>query len=191
MILATFARVFSDATLWRGNFSGHVPRLAACAVKGTWASRDAIERRVRELAGSVQDKWVSDPRAFWMLYAGPLKSAVATTDGVLNSDDFPVFEYLAGRSSRSARKRFLEDGWLEFSKILGTDHTYDQLTPWPNQGREVGHLFTELSTLYLKNEQSPDNSTARNLRLQRKRLKALLPEDLQKPDPTVSELRSM
>ena len=191
IILKTFAQVFPDATLWRGNFSGRLPRLAACAMKGPWTSRETIERRVQALAGSVDDKWISDPRALWMLYAGPLKTAVAMIDSEINSDDFPVFEFLAGRSTQGARSRFLQNEWLEFSERLGTDHTYDGVTPWPNDGREAGHLFTEVSTLYLQNDQQPDNSTARTLRLQRKKLKALLPDDLRKPDSTVSELRSL
>jgi len=37
----------------------------------------------------------------------------------------------------------------------------------------------------------PEYAIARKLRLGRKKLKALLPEDLQKPDSTVSELRSL
>lgn len=191
IILKTFAEVFTDATLWRGNFSGRLPRLAACAMKGPWTSSETIERRVQALAGSVDDKWVSDPRALWMLYAGPLKTVVATIASEINSDDFPVFEYLAGRSTHAARRRFLQNEWLEFSERLGMDHTYDDVTPWPNHGREAGHLFTEVSTLYLKNDQQPDNNTALTLRLRRKKLKAMLPKDLQKPDPTVSEMRSL
>lgn len=191
IILNTFAEVFPDATLWRGNFSGRLPRLAACAMKGPWTSREAIEQRVQALAGSVEDKWVSDPRALWMLYAGPLKTAVAIIDSDINSDDFPVFEYLAGRSTPGARERFLQNKWLAFSEHLSTDHTYDDITSWPNQGREAGHLFTEVSSLYLKNYKKPDNNTALTLRLQRNKLKTLLPKDLQTPDPTVSELRSM
>jgi len=191
IILNTFAQVFPDATLWRGNFSGRLPRLAACAINGPWTSRETVERRVQELAGSVEDKWVSDPRAFWMLYAGPLKTAVTIIDSVINSDNHPVFEYLAGRSTHGARNQFLYNEWLEFSERLSTNHTYDDITSWPNQGREVGHLFTEVSSLYIKNNQNPDNNTARTLRLRRKKLKAMLPEDLQKPDSTVSELRSL
>jgi spermidine synthase len=191
VILKTFSQVFPHATLWRGNFSGNLPRLAACAMKGPWTSRETIEGRIQALAGSVEDKWVSDPRAFWMLYAGPLKTALATIDSDINSDDFPVFEYLAGRSSRGERKRFLQNEWLAFSEHLGKDHRYDDVAPWPNQGREIGHLYTELSTLYLKNRKHPDNDTARNLRLQRERLKALLPDDLRKPDPTISEMQSL
>lgn len=191
IILQTFGEVFPDATLWRGNFSGSLPRLAACAMKGPWTSRETIEQRVQALAGMVDDTWARDPRALWMLYAGPLETALALIDSDINSDDFPVFEYLAGRSTRGARNRFLQNGWLEFSERVSRNHDHDGALSWPNEGRETGHLFTEVSALYLMNDRKPDNSTARKLRLGRKKLKALLPEDLRKPDSTVSELRSM
>lgn len=189
MILRTFYTTFPNATLWRGNFSGSLPRMAACGTNEEWATPADIERRVFSLAGRINDRWVTDPKAFWMMYAGPLRTLIDS--GPINTDDLPLFEFLAARSSAAARERFLQGEWLTLSAKLGAGYPQDDNSGWPNWGREPGHLFTEVSALYVRNRQKPDNDTARLLNQQRRKLKSLLPEHLYKPDPTVSEMKSL
>ena len=74
--------------------------ISAVALGRQWKqpSVEQVEARVRELAAVETDPWVTDPRAFWMLYVGPLAAgAAALADVPRNSDVHPRFDFLGAR----------------------------------------------------------------------------------------------
>jgi spermidine synthase len=112
-LVATFLEVFPEATLWRGEFMARRPVAALVAAPGPGWTPQQVEERVRWLAGrGVEDRWVTDVDGFWMLFMGPLSALAGdVAESPRNSDDRPVFGYLAARSLEPDRTRFLTEGW--------------------------------------------------------------------------------
>ncbi len=187
MVLATFHQVFPDATLWRANFSARFPRLAVIGRNGKWPNASKVEKRTRELSQVVDDRWVTDPEAIWMLYMGSLKAAIdIQQDIVLNTDNHPAFEYLAGRSSQSEREEFLKSGWLDFGdRIQQADN---RIANWPLWGISAGQLYALADAQFSKDQKKGAlyRTTEQNNLL--KKLRKLVPANILVTDPTVAEI---
>src|SRR5262249_45196816 len=120
-IAATFLSVFPNAAVWRADFYARtIPRVALCGFRGAPPSVESTDARVRALAArGVDDRWVTDPRGFWMLYAGPLDAAREVLAGTpINSDARPHFDYVAGRATNLERAAFLRVRWPAFADAL-------------------------------------------------------------------------
>lgn len=120
VIAATFLDVFPNATLWRGDFFGSRPTAALIGSTGPWPSVPALETAAASLTQrGVEDRWFAQPFGLWMLYVGPLAGIAERLAGVpRNSDDHPLFEFLAGRSSPATRSAFLDWGWPGFAAAV-------------------------------------------------------------------------
>ncbi len=177
LVIATFLAVFPDATIWRGDFFASRPRIGLLGIRGDAPSVDEVSARMRELADAgVTDRWMTDPRGFWMLYLGPL-SRYATAEVRPNSDDWPRFEFLAGRSW-GQRRDLLERDWWKLSAAAGTapDPIFPNL---PDPGPTAGALFHRAAALS-RTRPAEARAMAKELR------RIMPPELLDPPDPTIS-----
>jgi hypothetical protein len=133
----------------------------------------------------VDDRWATDPRAFWMRYVG---AASRLGDAVLerppNSDDWPRFEYLAGRSRLRDRRAFLREGWSRLADAARADAPESDLRfpGAPGPGAEAGNAFAR-ATLLAMHERGP------RVRAARRKVRRLVPADLlEDHDPSVAEV---
>jgi spermidine synthase len=149
IIAATFMDVFPNATLWRHDFYAERPRAALIGFAGSPPSVETVAERAEQLAGQgIEDRWLLDPRGFWMFYVGPLAAARDRLEGVdRNSDDHPVFEFLAGRASKSAGRGFVRREWPAFARAVveaseSADPVFpDHPPPGPRGGSDVARLL--------------------------------------------------
>jgi len=184
-LAATFLDVFPNATVWRGDFYRKWPRVALIGFEGEPAPVASVDARVRELAArGVEDRWVTLPWGFWMLYVGPLAAASELAAVPLNSDARPRFEYLAGRIRVADSRAFTAHAWPAFAARLlaraGSDSPYAAALRYAADGAAMARL----NALSLAGR---DEEFARELR----RLRARLPAELLRtPDPTVAEMWS-
>ncbi len=182
---ATFLEVFPDATLWRGDFFGTRPRAALVGIRGEPPDPSTVDSRLRALAArGVEDRWVADPRAFWMLYVGPLAGLADPLEGLApNTDDWPRFEFLAGRLGLSRRREFLRSGWLEIGAAVAAAAA--QGGPFrrpPGPGPEAGQAFARAAALAASGRRDLARPALR-------RVRRLVPADLlEPPDPSVAEI---
>lgn len=125
IIAATMSRVFPQLTLWRRGFSpgitvaalvGHKQKLP---LQADSYSRNAIA--ISSQNGFSTDFWFSNiPFAAYM---GNLSSEqVDYSHATINTDDFPVIEYLAPRVERESRgtKSVAILAWQELGRLSGT-----------------------------------------------------------------------
>jgi spermidine synthase len=193
MILATFGEVFPNATLWRGNFSARLPRLAVIGRNGPWPDKTTIDQRIAELAasGQVDDIWVTQSEAFWMLYMGPLSALDKRLAGTPhNSDDQPRFEYLAGHSRQRDRDDFLRSGWPDLARHLAyTSQALPELgLDWPVQWRRAGILYAQADALFVREREPGRTRGSRELQRLVEELHRAAPPGVLRPDPTVAEV---
>lgn len=120
ILVATFLEVFPRAALWRGDFSAQTPTAGLVATRGEPLTAVELEARLRELrARGVGDRWLVDPRGFWMLYVGPLAAGVPPVAAApTTSDAHPRFEFAAARSTPAERARFAREGWPAFAEAV-------------------------------------------------------------------------
>ena len=113
ILAATFVEVFPEAMLWRGDFFTHLPTAALIGVRGSSPSAEAISAAGIRLGDrGVDDRWLTDPRGLWMLYLGALTDVLDTGEPRrINTDDRPIFEYVAARSTRRKRVDFKLRTW--------------------------------------------------------------------------------
>jgi spermidine synthase len=101
MIVATFLRVFSQTTLWRGDFFADRPIVALIGHPDALPiDLDKLERRLNHFrrSGELQQKIFRDIAGVMMLYAGDLSQvADQFREYPINTDDRPLIEYLAPR----------------------------------------------------------------------------------------------
>jgi spermidine synthase len=101
LILATFLRVFPQATLWRGDFFADKPIVALIGhPDGRPLDLLELEQRLRRLreSGELRQKIFRDLAGVLMLYAGNLSASAERYAHVpSNTDDRPLLEYLAPR----------------------------------------------------------------------------------------------
>jgi len=184
-VAATFLSVFPNAAVWRGDFYARTgPRVALCGFRGAPPSIETVDARVRALAArGVDDRWVTDPRGFWMLYAGPLAAARDELASVpINSDAHPRFDYVAARATNLERSAFLRARWPALAdRLLAARGEADPFAENLPQAR-AGAAFVRAGAL------SVDGPPAA-FRDAWERVRARIPEDLLRvPDPSASEL---
>ena len=185
-VAATFLSVFPNAAVFRGDFYARtIPRLALCGFRGAPPAVETVDARVRALAArGVGDRWVADPRGFWMLYAGPLAAARDRLAGVpINSDAWPRFEELAGRATNLERSAFLHTRWPAFADLLlaGRDDDGDPFAEALPRARDGAELV-RVGALAID---GPPEALRAAWEEARERIPLAL---LQPPDPSASEL---
>jgi spermidine synthase len=110
MVVETFLEVFPDAVVWRGDFFAGNPTAALVGFRGSPPSATDLEKAIARFAATTgDDRWVADSDALWTLYLGPLATLRSGSD--VNTDDRPLFEYLAARSESAMRRRFVDREW--------------------------------------------------------------------------------
>lgn len=186
-LAATFLDVFPGATVWRGNFyASTYVTVAFVGFKDRPPSEAAVEKRVAELAAAgVDDRWVTHPEGFWMLYVGPLARLARSLQGVpLNTDDHPLFEYVAARSTFAQRRDFLNKDWPSLRHALdpGDGEAASPFAERARAGARRGELLTRANRLVVSGEREAARTAMRQLI-------ATLPRALwNPPDPTVAEI---
>ena len=184
IIVATFLDVFPHAALWRGDFSAETPTAGLIATRGEPLSTAELEGRLRELrALGVEDRWLVDPRGFWMLYVGPLQAGREPfASAPITRDDRPRLEFSAGRSTPEERLRFAREVWPALAEAL-TPAGDDPLYPGrPADGPRAGAALLRANLLATSGQPG-----ARRLALARMR-REVPAELLWPPDPTIGEL---
>ncbi len=187
LILNTFNEVFSNASLWRSNFSSLFPRFAIIGRNGAWPSRNEIEHRVQQLGQRVEDQWVTNSDAFWMLFMGPLhQDLLSNSEKSINTDNHPLFEFQVARSTYSGRASYIaNDGWLNFAeKILLTDVL---LSDWPKEGSVNGQLYARTDAQFIRDVQKYKR-ISRELKFSLEELQRRIPKQILKYDPTLADV---
>ena len=158
--------------------------------RGNPPDRDSIEQRIDMLSGKTDDRWVTDPTGFWMLYIGPL-GGMNLTGAEANTDNNPIFDFVAGRSGFTERRRFGANRWLEMAdEIIQAGIVADPLFPdRPVAAVLAGQLYAQADALHMRERQQGWKSQSAELRvLLRKLRKAVPPALLEPPDPTVADV---
>jgi spermidine synthase len=102
VIARTLLDVFPHVAIWRGDFYANRPILALVASEEpVRLDRRALLRRARSLAPDLDDEAIL--AGVLPFYAGNLGTAQAVLgDGPVNTDEYPVIEYLSPRSQWSS-----------------------------------------------------------------------------------------
>jgi spermidine synthase len=152
IIVHTFLAVFPQVSLWRDDFYSELP---VVGLIGQFNPRPLDLTRIREhvlhLPEWSKDPLFSSPQGLIMLYAGDL-SAVADlfSSAPLNTDDRPLIEFLAPRSTRVNAKSntdwFTGKTLAEFYDTLETRlaATPDPLFPASKKITAARHAGTAL-----------------------------------------------
>ena len=185
IVAATFLEVFPDATLWRGDFSAETPTAGLVATLGPRLDAAAIDARLAFLReGGLRDRWLTDPRAFWMLYVGRLALAEQLAHATGTRDDRPLFEFVAGRATTERRAAFARRDWPELAEhIVQATGENDPAHPGrPLAALRAGAAMLRANLLATEGDLGARRSALRLLR-------SSVPEDLlHPPDPTIGEL---
>ncbi len=120
IVLATFLAEFPQGTLWRPHLRAHFPVVGLVGSAGELPSVAEVEQRARALGAlGIEDPWVTDPRALWMLYVGPVAAVFEGVDAPRpHRDGHPYYEFVASRSAPADMARFLYLGWVRLSERL-------------------------------------------------------------------------
>jgi len=108
-----------------------------------------------------------------------------------NTDNNPIFDFVAGRSSFTERRRFGANGWLEIAdEITQAGIIADPVFPdRPVEAVLAGQLYAQADALHTLERQQGWKSRSAELRvLLRKLRKAVPPTLLEPPDPTVADI---
>jgi spermidine synthase len=131
MIVATFIDVFPDAALWTPSFR-QPPILGLVASAGGLPSVEALAARGQQLERSgIEDGWLNDPDGLWAFYLGPAASlAEVAPAAALNSDAWPLFEFVSARTPTIQSGRFASGGWPRLvGELLARADAEDPLFP--------------------------------------------------------------
>lgn len=184
IILATFADVFPNASLWRAHFKADRPMLALVGYAGSPPSAAALEARARKLASYTDDRWITDPQGLWSLYLGPLSTLLPLLHGSgINTDDRPRFEFESARVDVKLQRRFLREGWARVTtaQVLRAGKVDPLFPERPLAAVRGGEALARLNVM---RRTGADRDA---LREQRARVKALLPAHLLAlRDPSIS-----
>jgi hypothetical protein len=186
IIVATFLSVFPRATLWRGDFSAETPTAGLIALEGAPLSAPALAQRMASLRErGVDDRWLGDPRAFWMLYVGALDAQSEPFAHVTpTSDAFPRLEFAAGRATPAERRRFAREQWPALAEALAqAGAARDPVYPdHPHAGPRAGAAMLRANVLATSGAPGSRRLALADMRRQ-------VPADLlAPPDPTIGEL---
>ncbi len=98
IIEKTFLRIFPHVSLWRGNLSSEFPIVALIGSKqAIQINREALASRLNRMTES-SDPFLAAPDDMMLLYAGELGVEAGDSAfqwGQINTDDYPIIEYLA------------------------------------------------------------------------------------------------
>jgi hypothetical protein len=183
---ATFLEVFPNATVWRSSFSPEGTAIALVGFASSPPSEREVEARVLELAArGVEDRWVTRVEGFWMLYMGALATLQSDFSGApVNRDDWPIFEFVAGRSTSAEIEDFHFNGWPAKAFALMTAEA-DAGSPFGEAARagvRAAHLLSIADAAFMAGRLD----ISRNYLTQ---LRALVPASLlSPPDPTVASM---
>jgi spermidine synthase len=187
IIVATFLDVFPQATLWRGDFSARTPTAGLIATRGAPLSAAELEARLATLRrdGGVDDRWLTDPRGFWMLYVGPLDPhAEPFASAPRTSDAHPRLEFVAGRGNSALRDEFAREIWPALAEAIQTaSGPEDPLHPGrPLAGPRAGAALLRANLLATSGAPGARRQALAQLR------REVPPDLLWPPDPTIGEL---
>ena len=143
-----------------------------------------METRIRELAAAgVTDRWVTDPRAFFLLYVGPLAAATEQLSRVpRNTDSHPRFEFLGGRVTLASQQAFLRVHWPAFADSLASGAGAGAPFASRLDAARDGAVLVRAAGLYVEHRDAEAQEQLGRLRSR------LPPELLDARDPTISEL---
>ncbi len=185
MVAATFLDVFPNALVFRGDlYARTTPRVALIGFRDAPPSTLQVEARIRELAAAgVTDLWVTDPRAFFLLYVGPLAARAEQLSGVpRNTDSRPRFEFLGGRVTLASRQAFLRDHWPAFADSLATADGAGAPFASRIEAARAGAALVRAAALYVEHRDAEAQEQLGRLRSR------VPPEVLNARDPSISEL---
>lgn len=181
ILATTMLEVFPETSVWRGDFFERLPTVALVAFNGPPPTREEIEVSVGTAAqrGS-DDRWIADPEGFWMLHIGAL--AAATAPGSLtHTDDHPIFEYVAGRSTAATRRAFRTQEWPARVEALLRAPEAVGVIPTPPSSRVAAHAM-------IRGFRSLASKSAEERRRASAMLRAAVPSQLlEVPDNSVAE----
>ncbi len=184
-VAAMFQGVFPNALVFRGDlYARTMPRVALIGFRDAPPRVEQVEARIRELAAAgVTDRWVTDPRAFFLLYVGPLAARAASLSRVpRNTDSHPRFEFLAGRVTLASRQAFLREQWPQFADSLArADGAGAPFASRLSAARD-GAALVRAGALYVEHRDAEAREQIDRLR------SSVPPEVLSERDPTISEL---
>jgi hypothetical protein len=185
MVAATFLDVFPNALVFRGDlYARTTPRVALIGFRDAPPSTLQVEARIRELAAAgVTDLWVTDPRAFFLLYVGPLAARAEQLSGVpRNTDSRPRFEFLGGRVTLASRQAFLREHWPAFADSLATADGAGAPFASRIEAARDGAALVRAAALYVEHRDAEAQEQLGRLRSR------VPPEVLNARDPSISEL---
>jgi spermidine synthase len=142
VLARTFADVFPQATVWRGNFLPDLPTLALVGQAGG-APLDAagIDARARALAVQVaaRSPFLQHPSGVWLRLVGALRPDGAWPGrGPWNLDDEPRVELLSARHARPLVADAMEDVIQNIARGSLEGTLLSTLPPAPRSWRETG-----------------------------------------------------
>ncbi|HEX6883847.1 MAG TPA: fused MFS/spermidine synthase [Planctomycetota bacterium] len=136
IVLATFLAEFPEGTLWRPHLRPHFPVVGLIGGNGRLPGVAEIERRAGELAAlGVDDPWVTDARALWLMYLGPAAAAFTGPLPRPHRDAQPYYEFVAARISPADLGSFRYADWIHLSARVVAGAGARELFP----GRPGGH----------------------------------------------------
>jgi hypothetical protein len=185
MIAATFLDVFPNALVFRGDlYARSVPRIALIGFRDGPPSIETVEARLRELAAAgVTDRWSTDPRAFFMLYVGPLAAASQQlADVPRNTDSHPRFEFLGGRVTLAGRQAFLREYFPAFAESIAVPDGAGEAFASRLDAARDGAALVRAGGLYFERRDAESREEIGRLRSR------VPPDLLNTPDPTISEI---
>lgn len=127
IILSTFLAEFPAGSLWRPHLRPHFPVVGLVGSAGRLPTVSEIDRRTAELdALGIEDPWVTDPNAVWLLYLGPVASVFEGKERPRpHRDGHPYFEFVVSRYSPADVASYLYVDWIRLNDRLARGSTPD------------------------------------------------------------------
>lgn len=130
IVLATFLAEFPAGTLWRPHLRPHFPVVGLIGIEGALPGVAALERRAGELrALGIQDPWVTDARALWLMYLGPAAAAFTGPLPRPHRDAHPYYEFVAARIAPADLGSFRYADWILLSERIVARSAERELFP--------------------------------------------------------------
>ncbi len=152
-IFASFARVFPEARVFRGDFYARHPIIALVGGDVRLDPAAIAQRTAALRAAGSEDRWVTHPLGVFALYVGPL-AAAPPSDALENSDDQPVVELLAAKNhaggERGKLAPFTGVAWVAFAKALreAADARGEGLGEAERRAMQGGHALQAAAALF-------------------------------------------
>jgi spermidine synthase len=163
LIVRTFRSVFSNVSVWRGDFSPNDRALALIGSLEDHLDSGTVRRRLRELRADQFNPQLQHDRAFWLHFVGilhPTRPRPVSTEQ-LNTENRPRVE-LRRRPLEPFVGRALES-WENNLRRASSESLKEKLSEDALKGWEAGELMSEFTHLML--EQREREATAAQQRL--------------------------